>query len=74
MQNLKKRRQQVKKLMGYALKGFYAFENDDVEAFIDKLEIKFKGRRNRHSLITQAILGHSKLFPIVSDVATAMWG
>lgn len=33
-----------KKILGHALDGFYAFEDDEVEDMLDKALLKFEGR------------------------------
>ena len=71
--NKKEQAKFAKKLIGFALTGFYYFDDDAVEEFIDRLDLKFQGRVDRHKLIRGALMSNPKLYPIVADVACKMW-
>lgn len=67
-----------KKLIAEALNGFYAFEDDAVETFIDKLLIKYKNQKLRKATINKYIknglISHPVLGPIVIKTAVNIWG
>jgi len=75
VQNVKKARLKLaKKLIGCALNGYYYFDDDTVEAFIDKLDLKFQKRSDCNQIIKSSLISHPKLYPIVADAAWNMWG
>ncbi len=64
----------VKRLSIAAVDGFYYFDDDAIEAFIDRLDLKFKGRRDCRLICINALISHPKFAPIIFDVANKMWG
>ncbi len=64
-----------KRLLGQALNGFYYFEDDDVENFIDKMDLRFaKSRSKRRALIVSSVLGNDKIREKVCAEAAYVFG
>jgi hypothetical protein len=64
-----------KKLLGQALNGFYYFEDDDVENFIDKMDLRFaKNIAKRRALMFSSVLGNDKIREKVCDAAAYVFG
>ncbi len=61
-----------KRILAQALNGFYYFDDDEVENFIDKMDLQFTGRP-RH-MITGAVLGNQKVREKICDVGVYIFG
>jgi len=70
----KKRLAYGKRILAQALNGFYYFDDDEVENFIDKMDLKFGTNRRSRRMITGAVLGNQKVRDKICDVGTYIFG
>ena len=72
--NQELRRKLAKKLIVRALDGFYYFDDDEIENFIDKMELRFWDHPNRRKMVRGALMGHVTLFNKIANVAEQIYG
>ena len=72
----KKRLGLGKKLLGQAINGFYYFEDDAIEDFIDKMDLRFTeaGYSKKRAMLAAAVLSHDNFREKVCDVAAYVFG
>lgn len=63
-----------KKLFGYAIEGFYYFENDQIEELLDKVLIKFDGRPDWRKATRAFLWSFPKIRQQICDLGYQMFG
>lgn len=72
-QELRRKQGLAKKLITRALDGFYYFEDDSIEDFIDKMELQFWTHPNRRKMVRGALMGHVAIFNKIADIAESIY-
>jgi hypothetical protein len=72
----KKRLAYGKRLLAQALNGFYYFDDDAIEDFIDKMDLRFTeaGYSKKRAMLAAAVLSHDVFREKICDVAAYVFG